>query len=229
MKKVLASFLAVGLMAAAANAEIIGLRWADTPGVATHNGAGTVEVFLQMEGAAAAGSHASVSGVIFTFSGANAATPADANLVVGNYQTSVPSWVPTGVTGGMSVLGTQFVVSGLTPLQGPGNFVLGTFDVDFTGPADLTTKPFTALIPQDPAGLLNGAGSKFVWNNNTNTGPSGYGTVAFEGNFGNPGWGTMPGAGHEPTANPLFITKFPEPTSLALIALGGMALLRRRS
>jgi hypothetical protein len=228
MKKVLASFLAVGLMAAAANAEVIGLRWADTPGVANHQGAGTVEVFLQMNGAGIY--HNSVSGVIFTFSGANATTPADANLVADNYQTSVPSWVPTGQEGGMSVLGTQFVVSGLTPLAGPGTFVLGTFDVSFTGPADLTIKPFTALIPQDPAGLLDEAGARITWNSSTSTGAYEYNAVSFEGNFGNPGWGTVKQVPvSEPTANPLFITKVPEPTSLALIALGGFALLRRRS
>jgi hypothetical protein len=225
MKKVLASFLAVGLMAAAANAEVIGLRWAAPTVGSTQVGPGTVEIFLEMQGDASF--HGAVSGLIFQFAGANAATAPDANLVVGNYTTSVSGWSTGGITGAMT--GAQFAVGGNTDLVGPGNFVLGTFDVDWIGPADGTTKPFVALIPQNPAGLLDGDGAKYVWNTNTNVGASGYVSVAFDGNFGNPGWGTMPLAGHEPTANPLFITKFPEPSSLALIALGGFALLRRRS
>ena len=226
MKKVLASFMAVGLMAAAANAEVIGLRWADTPGVANHQGGGTVEVFLTMNGNAEY--HGAVSGVIFGYAGATAATVPDANLVVGNFTSPVPTWEGGGIVGPMA--GAQFAVGGITPLAGPGEFVLGTFDVSFTGPADNSIKAFTALIPQNPAGLLNAAGSKMTWDGNASTTLYQYNAVSFEGNFGNPGWGTKIANGHEPTANPLFITKIvPEPTSLALVALGGFALLRRRN
>jgi len=225
MKKALASFLAVGLMAAAANAEVIGLRWADTPGVANHQGAGTVEVFLTMNGTAQY--HGAVSGVIFGFAGANAATVPDANLSVSNYQTAIPSWGAGGIVGPMAA--AQYAISGNDDLVGPGTFVLGTFNVSFIGAPDLTVKAFTALIPQNPAGLQDGDGAKFAWNGNTSTGTYEYAAVSFEGNFGNPGWGTKIASGHEPTANPLFITKVPEPTSLALVALGGFALLRRRN
>ena len=238
MKKVLASFLVVGLMAVAANADTIGLRWADAPAVSGHQGGGTVEVVLIKNPYGGAGNPAdpnfssTIAGIAFNFSGANKNLPADGNLVVNNYATTIPSWATNDQDGAMAT--ARFALGGLQPLSGAGEFVLGTFDVSFTGPADLTTKAFTIRLPQEAIGLGDGSGQRVAWNSVTSVFGAddySYKSVSFAaGLFGNPGWGTKAGANAQLTPNPLFITKIvPEPTSLALVALGGFALLRRRN
>jgi len=238
MKKILASFLAVGLFAVAANADTIGVRWADTPGAAGHDGGGTVEVVLVKNPYGGSGSTAPdpnfssvIAGIAFNFAGANKTLPADENLVVGNYATSIPSWATNTQDGAMAT--ARFALGGLQTLTGAGEFVLGTFDVSFTGPADQTIKAFTIRLPQEAIGLGDGAGQRVTWNSVTSVygnNDYSYKSVSFgSGLFGNPGWGTKAGANAQMTPNPLFITKVPEPTSLALVALGGFALLRRRN
>jgi hypothetical protein len=176
--------------------------------------------------------NSSIAGVAFNFGGADKNTPPHDNLVVLSYSTSVPTWSTGTGTGAMILPTTRFAVGGNQVLTGVGTFVLGTFDVGWTGPDDNTTKPFTARIPQEVIGLADGGGQRVAWNSvksvfgNDNYS---YKYVSFDaGLYGNPGWGTKAGANAQLVPNPLYITKTPEPSSLALIVLGGFALLRRR-
>lgn len=215
MKKVLASLVAVGLMATAANAATIGLRWAEAPGSQNLAASGgTIEVYMDLL------SGDVISGVVFDYS--TLAT----NLTVTGQTANVPGWGQSGVAGPLN--GRQFggfANTALDLLQTPGNHVIGTTTISVEGPLDLSTKDIFAAIPQNAVGVVNQAGSRLTWDARYNGSFAGY--IAF-GNWGNPGWGTKPASGHQPTANPLQITKTPEPTSLALVALGGFALLRRR-
>jgi len=176
------------------------------------------------------------AGITFEFQSitrpVNAGGPilAPANLSVGNYTTNILNWTGAGQPGPIGT--AQFNVAGTGVLEGPGDFVLGTFDVTILGPLDGTTKDIYAALPQNASGLINGGGSRITWNAASAGSQPGY--VAFApGAFGNPGWGTSLTM-HQPASvaanvNSLQITKVPEPTSLALIALGGFALLRRRN
>jgi hypothetical protein len=217
MKKVLASLMAVGLMATAADAALIGLRWAENP-AQVNEGAGTIEVYMSLT------SGDVVAGVTFNYGSA------DPNLIATAQGTTVPNWQQTGDVADGILGNVQFAASanvgGL--LAGPiADVVVGTTTVAINGPLDGTTKDIFALIPQNAVGVTGGTGSPLTWNANYASNPAYSGYIAFA-PWGNPGWGTMPLLGHQPTPNPLQITKVPEPSSLALIALGGFALLRRR-
>ncbi|HRX85414.1 MAG TPA: PEP-CTERM sorting domain-containing protein [Phycisphaerae bacterium] len=214
MKKVL-GILAVGMIATAANAATIGLRWSDTT-ANLHEGPGTVEVYMQLLGGE------SIGGVVFNW-GAS-----DLNLTITDQGTNLNGWGEAGDLAGGTVQGAQFS-AGANPgfnLQGPaGDVVIGYSAIGITGLLDGSTKEITAAIPQNAVGVVDGSGAALTWDARYNTTSPGY--IAF-GDYGNPGWGTKTAMGHQPTANPLLITKTPEPTSLALVALGGFALLRRR-
>jgi hypothetical protein len=233
MKKVLATMVAVGLVATAANAATIGLRWAGEPGVQNHVGmTGTIEVYMTLNSDAQtenAGAD-TLSTVTFLFD-----TPAT-NLFVTGQTASPPGWNQAGTPGPLDV--RQFgafatvgnsITGGVG--VGAGEFVVGTVTLLVAPPADGSVKDIFALIEQDPAGVLDINGAAMVWDRRYNDlgDPSQYANnIAFaEPQFGNPGWGSAM-AGQQ-TAVPLQITKIPEPTSLALVALGGFALLRRRS
>jgi len=203
--------LAVGLMATAANAATIGLRWA---GNANQNneGGGTIEVWLNL----LAGETA--SGVIFDY------LSADPNLEVTAQATTVTGWVAPSTSGPLnnhqfnSTANVGFILAG--PIA---DLVVGTTTIAITGALDETIKEIFFNAHTNAVGVVNDAGSKLTWDARYNNTPS-PGYIAF-GDWGNPGWG---GKGGQLTPNPLLITKVPEPSSLALIALGGFALLRRR-
>jgi len=211
MKKVL-GILAVGLMATAANAATIGLRWAETPTQNLEAMSGHIEVYVNL----IAGE--SLSTVVFNY-----AAGTNLNLVANG--TNVPGWAAAGAPGALN--GSQFA-SAANPgfnVQGPANIVAGYTTIAVTGLPDLTVKQIFGQIPQNAVGVLKGDGAAFTWDARYSAETAGY--ISF-GNWGNPGWGTKTTKGHQPTPNPLLITKTPEPTSLALVALGGFALLRRR-
>lgn len=214
MKKVL-GILAVGLMATAANAATIGLTWAESAGQNLDAMQGTIQVNLALLGGE------SVSGVIFDYSAPGS------NLAVTAQTANKPGWAQNGTTGPLN--GRQFLAFANTAadnLVGPmAKSVVGTTVVSAPLPADGSIANIFALIPQNAVAVADGSGAKMTWDARYNESTAGY--IAF-GDFGNPGWGTKTTKGHQPTASPLQLTKVPEPTSLALIALGGFALLRRR-
>jgi len=223
MKKGIFSLVAVGLMASAASAATIGLQWVDNPSDANHDGPGTVQVILQLyNGDVVAGGNGDFV----------CATGFDcSNIVIDNFQAGDATGWEASNTGIGSHIGAPDFVGlngGATfPLSdsvsGPATFIFAQFDVGFEGPADGTQKGFAVNFPGNPGGgIVNQQAQGYTWDTRYNTSYSGY--IAFDGGYGNPGFGGM-GAEVE---SPLYITKVPEPTSLALIGLGGLALLRRR-
>lgn len=224
MKKCLLSFLTVGLMATASNAAVLGLRWQADPLSQNSNGGGTVEVWVD----AFAGDF--ITGLNFQFVGDNP------NLFISDIATTVPGWNPGGFAASLAAgSGAQF--SSAAPLpqfnlnpQVNTSYILGTFNLGFTGPADGTIKEImiTAANESTGVGLLGAGAARLTWDSRYAATFSGY--AAF-GDWGNPGWSKIvknAGEVGQLTPNPLLITKVPEPSSLALIALGGFALLRRR-
>jgi hypothetical protein len=221
MKKVLASLMAVGLMATAANAATVGLRWSDTPDQ-KHLGAGTVEVFISLlNGESVSGANGDfvcVSGdcsnLLFTnFQPGNAAGWEASNTGIGPHM-GAPDFA--GMNGGATNPLTDSV-------SGPTSFIMARFDVGFDGAPDLSEKGFAVAFPTNPGGgVINATAQAYKWDTRYNGSFAGY--IAFDANFGNPGFA---GKGGEPALG-LLITKVPEPSSLALIALGGLAMLRRR-
>jgi hypothetical protein len=210
--------MAVGLMATAANAALIGARWAGNPDQKNF-GNGTVEIWMNLTAGDV------ISGFAFEF-----ATTDAPNLTIGNYQSGLGGqWAAGGIPGTLALgSGTQFNVS--TPnaadnLDVAGPVVMGTFDVTITGPFDGTTKEIYLGAHLVPFGVFDQNAAGLTWDARYASTAAGY--VAYM-DWGNPGWGTKTSMGHQPTANPLLITKTPEPTSIALVALGGFALLRRR-
>jgi hypothetical protein len=219
MKKGIACILAVGLMATAANAATIGLQWASGDPQNNTSGGGTVNIVMDfVQGDPA------ISGIIMSFANdlPNIELVGSSTNVGTFNDTSFPA--PLGPT-----FGAQYVVSSPAATDdfvpaGQTGFVIGTFDVAINGPLDGSVKEIAGTLASAPNGVYSGA-QPMTWDARYNTAYSGY--IAW-GDYGNPGWGTKTAKGHQPTPNPLLITKVPEPTSLALVALGGFAMLRRR-
>ncbi|MCB9850561.1 MAG: PEP-CTERM sorting domain-containing protein [Phycisphaerales bacterium] len=227
MKKGIFSLVAVGLMATAANAATIGLRWTDTPD-AKHLGAGTAELHLTvLDGELISGANTDfvcVSGDC-------------ANVVIGNVAVGTPANWSANKLGGSHIGAPEFV--GLTAFAqspasgsiGAGDYILATFDVSFDGAADASEKGIGLDYLNNPGGgVINNVAAPLTWDARYNAVYSGY--IAY-GDYGWAAWSniTMMGAqlGQPGADSPLIISKVPEPTSLALVALGGFALLRRRS
>jgi len=227
MMKRIVQIAMIGMVASVADAATIGLRWADTAGP-NHDGPGVIEVWIRLlEGD-------SVSAVTFNYAASDTA-------IVATSQTAVPSgWQQTGNLSDGVLSNVEFAAA-----ADPGHVigpdwdqflevVVGTTHVAIVGPLDGTTSTVAALIPQSSIAARKGDGNRFSWDARYNQSSIGY--IAFgygypgygSPGYGNPGWGTKTFRGHQPTPNPLLITRTPEPTGLALVALGGFALLRRR-
>jgi hypothetical protein len=217
-------------MATAANAALIGARWAQTPDQKLFGTSGTVEIWLQLTG-----NESIISSVLMDFSKNNLAE--QTNLFVDNYNTDRPGWGTDGQTGLLGPgtqaswgsagnLTTDWIQPGAVGPQ-----LMGTFDVTVLGLADGTTKPIFLNFHTAPLGVLDDTATPLVWDARYAAGGTdgmGYGGYIAYMNWGNPGWGTMDIAMVQFYPNPLLITKTPEPASMALVALGGFALLRRR-
>jgi len=236
MKKVVLSMLAVALIATAADATLIGIRWKDQPAVQSKVGLlpgapAIIQVYItqiagdpEIEGI---GSH------LNAWSNSTATTLTTVALNQDSTATVLPNWVVSGpgtVNGQVNVGITQFGTFDPTHAgtgTGAGTFVLAELTVHYD-PAveqdvyitmDRTTMTLVGAGGNQPYGDLAGA----KWDKTQANVKSGY--IAY-GNWGNPGWGS--GTKGQKAANGLILHVTPEPASLALLVLGGFAALRRR-
>jgi hypothetical protein len=226
MKKFVLLALTVGLLAGTANAASLYMEWAAEGGAtATHDmevgDSAVINIYVDL-----------LAGETFsTLAYANSAQP----LVSQTGTTVVPANWGNGSFNGttLGAGGQQIAFAANNPLvdflSGPSPYTLiGTQTVQLSAAAS-PGDPDVPVAFQDPtlAGMLfyDMNGAPFTWDARYNTSYSGY--VAFA-NYGNPGWGLNPAKGHQPTPNPLYINIIPEPSALALLALGGFSLLRRR-
>jgi hypothetical protein len=75
-------------------------------------------------------------------------------------------------------------------------------------------------------GFYDGNSQRLTWDSRYNTTYSGY--IAY-GHFGNPGWGTSPEKGHQPTPDPLLTRPgIPEPATAGLVLCGIARIAMRR-
>ena len=211
MKKYVVALMAVGLLTTAANGAMLNLSF---PGGLTEWTLATsesveVEVWFQMN------TGDSLAGVGFR----NDSAPGLDQIGATPVQTA---WTNSSTPG---ILGTpqQFVGFGGTPYNGPDTGVLlgsvTIHQIQGTGPID-----YDITIDLDnPVSVQNAAGGGY-----TLVAPGAYtGYAGYYGiGTGSPGY--VDGFGGVAPANPLILHHIPEPGSLALLALGGIAMLRRR-
>jgi len=211
-------WLALVLFATSAPAATVGIQWVDHPLTPTLNALPGSTVTAQVSLDLLTGE--SSAGFISWFTNT---TP---QLTIGQQVSLAPGWLADQYPGPLIPAQLVYYAPNIgTILHGPFNNLIGEFEVNVAStPGDLL--PLALAAQATPVGLINEAGHSYVWDARYHTTFPGY--VAY-GNFGNPGWGTNPLQGHQPTPNPLYVRVVPEPLTVAPLIMGGFALLFRRT
>ncbi|HNO80176.1 MAG TPA: PEP-CTERM sorting domain-containing protein [Phycisphaerae bacterium] len=229
MRKLLAVAL-LAAIAAPASAATLGLRFvgpnAGDDTNATVNAGESVQVEVTWEFSSASDAANGLGSISFNLTAApeNPAGGLQGDLVattalgMDNYGTTLPNWT-TGGTPGL-VGAVQWAAGQNLPadaVTAAGVTVLGTFDI--TG-LELGTHQF--YIQRNITQFSPEPTTSQAISYSFNPGGDGY---ASQFNIGNGFAGTNTGTG----AIPMTVNVTPEPAALALLALGGVAVLRRRS
>lgn len=237
MKKVLGALLAVGLAAGTASAAQIGIEWNPATIAADLDSAGTNQsVKLGVGSTATIDMVASIiagdtlSTVSFEFSGI-AGDPLSLTGATNGTPTA-SDFATTAGAGALGAVGVQIASASANPLanslSGPGSFVLGNYDLSVDndgGTSGNSALDIFIAAPQADVNnplvtVLNMNGGSYIYGPNLAGATPGF----FDYGIGSP---AITNALGNQAANPLQLTT-PEPSSLALLAIGGIALLRRR-
>lgn len=244
MKKVLVSAIAILMIAGAANATLIGLQWADNAGqssAATAPNTPVTAQFYMTNGATGANpTFGGIGLIINAWADAAATIPVDSTLFQVGVSTPIPGWSVAGANQNADLNGLQFAaVAGPNYTPAKGKEVLMDISIQYTGnPAPGTQYYLTIKRDLSPTGttsvIVDPTGADYVNNDAIWDARPGYADAygaaywAF-GEWGNPGWSRFVKKDQvgQLGANPLVLLT-PEPSSLALLVLGGFAALRRR-
>jgi len=216
MKKVLICALAVGLAATAADASIFRLNFVGGGNAATVQQGGPavgIEIWLDVKQAGPG-----ISGVGFEFE----ALPA----IVQTGRTANLGGALGGFDGPLGATAVYNIGWGGTAGPGPatGSYLLGTLSV--AAPLATATGAYELVINHNSVSVLDDTGGALAFDARPGYSDT-YGSTVAYGNWGGPAWSAK-GKGSQ-LRNPLFLNvEVPEPTSLVLLALGGIAAIRRR-
>jgi hypothetical protein len=238
MKKVIVMCLAVGLMATAANAAMLSMKWADTTSptktlnpsdyatidlvwtwMASDVGKGALGV-TDIDGRINVWGHQPI----------NPETEASAQVPANAIVTGVTSTMPGANTAVSNPIGGDldwffFAVNDFA-VQVPaasGSIVLGSITIHCAGPSAITYISFSAIAPSPS--VRQGTSP---WTHRWQTPINGHSQFKIgQGNSGDLAADWNPYHNYE-TFQPLTLIQTPEPSALVLLALGGLAILRRR-
>jgi hypothetical protein len=214
MKKAFLALLVVALVATASNAAVLSMKWAGTDDAVIDMAASdsaVIEVWVDL---------ASADDLINYF-GANESAP---DVLQTGVTTGITGWIDASVGGLLGAPGQQVSVGtpGATnPISG-GMFLIAEQTVHLEGTATLDDM-IDITFDHASVGLLDGTGAAYTF------GPNLAGVVPHFYDYGLGSPGVADGGLGGSDRNPLGIHVIvPEPASFALLALGGIALLRRR-
>ena len=250
MKRFVLVMIAAGLLATTANAGQLSMRWAgNAPGdfemTLTPTDTASIEIIWTMEttDTAKGSGLTDIDGRFFVWDAEPVGVAIPPNVVSGTTVNAVTGVAPGFVTGSSIGVGGPleslfFAYNNGTTIAGSGqafDTVIGTIDIHCDGAVADPTYITYNVIPPSP-GPANGSA---LWTHRWQYGlpnmPAQFrigdydaaGTSPAAGNPGDAASNWDPYHGYE-GFTPLVLNQIPEPGTLALLALGGLALVRRR-
>jgi hypothetical protein len=249
--------LAVGMAGSAANAATLGLRWKEAPTQQKLSVFPSQQAAVEVVVTLLPGEILSALGFQNQRVANDNLWQTGAEVKAPNWEVIAAAVTNAQLGLNNQFVGWGALGTGENNLAGPGTFVIGNYFVHFAADDGAPNKEIVFNMGDSTAGgtggfatvgnnplpavvFLNEAGGDYNWDARWNVAGRPtvsasdvyVGYVAF-GNWGSPGWTLKKATGKEQVGggqarNPLLLDKAPEPATLALLGLGGLALIRRR-